>query len=96
MYFLQDTRVYDVSLSTSSSNNNIASVLIQAFTILDCGFNTNCTSCTNSDSPCGWCLYNSRCVSDLTMCDMQEWIEVSNIQEIFALLCIQECSIDSL
>ena len=78
---LLDSRAYSVSLRTETYSADLSDASF-TYTIVDCGYNRNCTSCTESASECGWCLYDSVCTADNTNCYMQEWVQVSSNMEL--------------
>ncbi|XP_064633300.1 plexin-A4-like isoform X2 [Lineus longissimus] len=42
------------------------------FTFFNCEVHTSCTSCTQSDYPCNWCIQNHRCVYHREVCGKGE------------------------
>ena len=69
-----DTRVYSLYLSTSAHTATLGDVL--EYRLVQCGYNTNCSSCVASNATCGWCLYDSTCVPERARCLMEEWVQV--------------------
>ncbi|KAI6654203.1 Plexin-A4-like isoform X2 [Oopsacas minuta] len=72
-----ETMIFSLTLGTNKYTTELTDVSF-TYTIVDCGYFTDCDTCANSTSSCGWCLYNSICVADINSCVMQEWVQPSD------------------